>query len=661
MKLKLIPKNEQELSKLFVLIFPLTLLLSSFTSFLKDAYFTFANLIPNNRIFNYGFLDTLNNQATYGLLFATCICLSFTYLFSKSLGRIAVLFPLLFLTLLGLVGTEFLDLLFSFFYQDRINVTGNSSLLIILKILVGFGLFGLASLNLLAKKESSIFASAQFIYGAVVFYFISLLISRSELVVFTDSLMITSLHTSTLIYVGVSFIFLAIIHFLMTKPLGATLFNKTLTAITFWGFLFLLPWTNFKYYFGSIIPNWLENVSIYLSLSLLIPLLAFSVNYVKTIQTKEDEGNKSSSLMSFSVVIFLITNLLHIISSFENILPLVGLTNFQNVINQGYIGSLVLAMISFVYYLIPKLFGRSVKYSRLEDLIFSGFKFLYPVLLINNFLIGVNSGYSWNAGANAGSPTIYGEGFNMVQRSAEARAQASGVSVDDVLNSWAGGESVAASAAPAPKEEAPVEEVKEEAPVEEVKEEILEETTEETAEESEAQEVIEEVVEEVIELKNESSLAFISGVLLIGVFTFVFAFVIPKNQSISAVESSLNNSVSVSSEILRGAEIYGELNCQSCHTQNVRTLIPDTQNGKVLKNKYANAALIRNVGTIRLGPDLSTNATREPTNNSQWLKRYLVDSSSVNRDIPHPNYEFLDDNDLEYLVTYLLSLGEVNE
>ena len=62
---------------------------------------------------------------------------------------------------------------------------------------------------------------------------------------------------------------------------------------------------------------------------------------------------------------------------------------------------------------------------------------------------------------------------DLVQRSAEARAAASGVSVDDVLSSWAGGESVAASA---PKEEAPVveeapvEEVVEEAPVEEVNE-----------------------------------------------------------------------------------------------------------------------------------------------------------------------------------------------
>ena len=64
---------------------------------------------------------------------------------------------------------------------------------------------------------------------------------------------------------------------------------------------------------------------------------------------------------------------------------------------------------------------------------------------------------------------------DLVQRSAEARAAASGTTVDAVLSSWAGGESVAsaAPAAEAPKEEAPVEEeVTEEAPVEE---EVIEE------------------------------------------------------------------------------------------------------------------------------------------------------------------------------------------
>ena len=65
---------------------------------------------------------------------------------------------------------------------------------------------------------------------------------------------------------------------------------------------------------------------------------------------------------------------------------------------------------------------------------------------------------------------------DLVQRSAEARAQASGKSVEEVLSSWAGGESVAASA---PKEEAPTEEAPtEEAPKEET---VVEETVVEEA------------------------------------------------------------------------------------------------------------------------------------------------------------------------------------
>ena len=71
---------------------------------------------------------------------------------------------------------------------------------------------------------------------------------------------------------------------------------------------------------------------------------------------------------------------------------------------------------------------------------------------------------------------ILGAPETLVQRSAEARAEASGNTVEEVLQSWAGGEALSASA---PTEEAPVEEVKEEVvvaeetPVEEVKEEVV--------------------------------------------------------------------------------------------------------------------------------------------------------------------------------------------
>ena len=151
------------------------------------------------------------------------------------------------------------------------------------------------------------------------------------------------------------------------------------------------------------------------------------------------------------------------------------------------------------------------------------------------------------------------------------------------------------------------------------------------------------------------------GVIGVVVFTYLFAFSIPKQQSEDLVLQSLNNSVRVSEDILKGATIYNQLNCQSCHTQNVRVLIPDSQNGKVLKNRFANKNLILNTGLLRLAPDLSTLASREPTNDGEWLKKYLTDPTSLKEEIPHPSINFLNEQDLDYLITYLLSLGSTNE
>ena len=70
--------------------------------------------------------------------------------------------------------------------------------------------------------------------------------------------------------------------------------------------------------------------------------------------------------------------------------------------------------------------------------------------------------------------------IDLVQRSAEARAAASGKSVDEVLSSWAGGESIESTTPveETPVEETPVEEtpVEEEAPAEEA---VAEEETSE--------------------------------------------------------------------------------------------------------------------------------------------------------------------------------------
>ena len=161
-------------------------------------------------------------------------------------------------------------------------------------------------------------------------------------------------------------------------------------------------------------PNWIENISLYLSLSLALPLLAVTVNFFRTVTTRDEENKIIYGLVSFSFGIFLVTNLFQIVSSLSNIIPILSLTSFEIAIRYGYVFSSILISISFIYYLIPKIFGREIKYTRLESLTAYTLKIVVSGTLFSNALIGIISGYSWNAGANAGNPTIYGEGFALL-------------------------------------------------------------------------------------------------------------------------------------------------------------------------------------------------------------------------------------------------------
>ena len=273
------------------------------------------------------------------------------------------------------------------------------------------GLLGLVFINLLAKKEAALFVSSQFLVGSMMFYSLSLFVYQGDYDVVADNFFINSLYISSHIYVGFSFVFLSILFFLITKGMNGTLYSKTLSSITFWGYMFLLPWTNYKFHYGSVLPNWIENVSIYLSLGLLIPLLSLLVNYQKTISTRQSENVLTYELVNASFVVFFITNIFQVVSSFSNLIPILSSTSFESAIRYGYVYSLVLIVVPFVYYLIPRIFGREVVLTRMESANSFLLRSVIILTLFINGLIGINSGYSWNAGANAGNPTIYGEGY----------------------------------------------------------------------------------------------------------------------------------------------------------------------------------------------------------------------------------------------------------
>ena len=215
---------------------------------------------------------------------------------------------------------------------------------------------------------------------------------------------------------------------------------------------------------------------------------------------------------------------------------------------------------------------------------------------------------------------------NLIQRSAEARADASGKSPEEVLQSWSGGEAV-----------------------ESVEEESVEE-------ESVEEESVEEVV---IAAEKENTKVLAVGIVAFILFSGIFTLTLPLSQVLERAEG--RGSISTISD---GRIIYNQEGCQNCHSQNVRQVIPDAGIGQVTSIKlipdYTKNTNAINIGLRRVGPDLSTIGDREPTNNEKWLKRYLTNPSSIRPNIPHPKYNYLTDGELNSLIEYLIGLSEVS-
>ena len=111
-------------------------------------------------------------------------------------------------------------------------------------------------------------------------------------------------------------------------------------------------------------PNWLENIAIYMSLGLIVPLLAFLPNIIKTIQSSRKEKGLILKYLNYAIYLFVFANLLIIVGGVPSVVPLVSFTIWSEAISWSFILSLASGMLGLYYYSIPKLMGREYKKDR---------------------------------------------------------------------------------------------------------------------------------------------------------------------------------------------------------------------------------------------------------------------------------------------------------
>ena len=383
----------------------ISLLTTIFFLFVDSMYKIFPQSLPSGDLINSNTVNTLTmSNRNYIFVYTSIFFLSF-YLVPRLTGKtFSGLKPAI--TFSGLILVVIIISQF-FSFESKNNFGIPYSLSIVL--LTGLVLFALiVVINFIKRAESSLFVSGYFLLTSSISLVAAIYSTQIELKTTADLMIINSFFTSSQIYIGGGFASLCVIFFLATKGIGGTLENNSLAYITFWGYLFLFPWVGLQFYFGSFLPNWLENIAIYMSLGLVIPLLAFLPNIIKTIQSSIDEKSLVLKYLNYSIYLFVFANLLLIVGGMPSIVPLVSFTMWSEAISWSFILSLASGMLGICYYSIPKLMGREYKIENISHYLFIAGSALVVMSLASS---GIISGYMWTAGANAGTFTTFGEGY----------------------------------------------------------------------------------------------------------------------------------------------------------------------------------------------------------------------------------------------------------
>ena len=405
---KLFQDRGNSISVIFLFLSLISLLIMTFFMFLNNMYNIFPKSMPSGQHVNSNILNSIETGTRdFLFIYASVFFISF-YLVPRLTGR--TFFGLKLATGIATLGFVVTSVSLFLSYKSKNNFGFVSNLSIVLMILlILFTIFCIISFKM--RSEKSLFVSGYFLLAS----FISLIAGSYSMGIglktTADLMIVSSFFTSSQIYMGTGFASLSIILFLATKGIGGILENRPLASITLWGYLFLFPWVGLQFYFGTFLPNWIENTSIFMSIGLIVPLIAFLSNILKTIQSSKEKNGLTYRFLNNSIFLFTLGNLLIIVGSLPSIIPLISFTTWDTAIKLAFIFSFASGLLGLYTYSIPKLIGKEFVENTISYILYG---IGSAVVVISLAINGIVSGYLWTAGANAGNFTSFGEGYQIL-------------------------------------------------------------------------------------------------------------------------------------------------------------------------------------------------------------------------------------------------------
>jgi len=204
--------------------------------------------------------------------------------------------------------------------------------------------------------------------------------------------------------------FLGMMYYFVPKAAGRPVYSYRLSVVHFWALIFTYMWAGPHHLHYTALPDWTQSVGMVFSLILLAPSWGGMINGIMTL------SGAWHKLRDDPILKFLITSLsFYGMSTFEG--PMMSIKTVNALshytdwtvghVHSGALGWVAMVSIGSVYYLLPRLFGKTEMYS--TKLVTTHFwvATIGTVLYIASMWIaGVMQGLMWRA-VNADGTLAY--------------------------------------------------------------------------------------------------------------------------------------------------------------------------------------------------------------------------------------------------------------
>ena len=195
--------------------------------------------------------------------------------------------------------------------------------------------------------------------------------------------------------------FLGMMYYFIPKQINRPIYSYRLSIVHFWAIVFTYMWAGPHHLLYTSLPDWVQSVGMVFSLILLAPSWGGMINGIMTL------SGAWSTLRSDPILRFLIVSLsFYGMSTFEG--PMMSIKTVNALshytdwniahVHSGALGWVGFITIGSMYYLLPRLFGRTEMYSKTLIEVHFWVATIGVVLYISSMWIaGVMQGLMWRA------------------------------------------------------------------------------------------------------------------------------------------------------------------------------------------------------------------------------------------------------------------------